>query len=61
MEVYFMTIHSPIVTVLLIILAVIGAIALLVLLGMLFMHDSMMGVMGSKMMAACRSMMAAPS
>lgn len=50
-----MAINSPVLTVLLVIFAIIGALVVLALLGMVFMHGGMMGMMGSpaKMIAAC--------
>jgi hypothetical protein len=50
--------QSPFITGLLIVFAVIGFLAAFTVLGMLFMHDGMMGSFG-QMMAACQSMMAA--
>lgn len=52
-----MTINSPVLTVLLVIFAIIGALAVLALLGMVFMHGGMMGS-PTKMIAACQGMMA---
>jgi hypothetical protein len=53
-----MTTGSPVLKVLLIVFAVIGALAVLAFVGMAFMHGSMMGMMGSasEMAAACQSM-----
>lgn len=58
-----MTINSPVAKVLLVIFALIGVLTVLVFTGMLFMHGSMMGMMGSssEMAAACQSMMAKSS
>ena len=52
---------SSIMNVLLIIFAIIGVLAVLVFIGMAFMHGSMMGMMGSSsdMTAACQSLMSA--
>jgi hypothetical protein len=52
---------SPILTAILIIFAIIGALAVLAFIGMIFMHNSMMGMMGasSEVTAACQSMMPA--
>lgn len=50
--------QSPFITGVLIVFAVIGFLAALAVIGMLFMHDGMIGSFG-QMMAACQSMMAA--
>ena len=55
-----MTIHSPIMTTLLVIFATIGVLAVLAVFGMLFMHAGMMNMMGPNMLAACQGMMATP-
>lgn len=53
-----MTINSPVAKVLLIFFAVIGVLAVIAIVGMFFMHSSMMGMMSSsEMAAACQSMM----
>lgn len=49
---------SPVLKVLLVIFAVIGVLAVILLVGMMFMHGSMMNMMGPGMAAACQSMMA---
>lgn len=49
---------SPVLKALLIIFAIIGVLAVLAAIGMMFMHNSMMGMMGSnEMFAACQGMM----
>lgn len=53
-----MTTGSPVLKALLIIFAVIGVLAVMAAIGMAFMHNSMMGLMGSsEMFAACQGMM----
>ncbi len=53
-----MTINSPVLQVVLIIFAIIGALAVLFVLGMLIMHGGMMSMMGSQMISACQGMTA---